>query len=125
MQDIKLNNNDTIIWLLRKFILNQISKERELTQNKINLFLKCSMEQIFKIFISNNDYISPGDVKQIFNMLELKEIEKIIEIYDKDNDSLLNYKEFYNFIFPKYIDINIDEIRKKNQKKSNSQKIDN
>ena len=125
MQDLNLNNNDSIISLLRKFIINQIIKERELTQNKINLFLKCSMEQIFKIFISNNDYISSGDIKQIFNMLNEKEIEKIIEIYDKDKDYHLNYNEFYNFIFPKYIDININEIREKNQKNSNSSVIDN
>ena len=125
MQDLNLNNNDTIILLLRKFIINQIIKERELTQNKINLFLKCSMEQIFKIFISNNDYISSRDIKQIFNMLDEKEIKKIIEIYDKDKDSLLNYNEFYNFIFPKYIDININEIREKNQKNSNSEVFDN
>ena len=125
MQVLNLNNNDSIISLLRKFIINQIIKERELTQNKINLFLKCSMEQIFKIFISNNDYISSGDIKQIFNMLNEKEIEKIIEIYDKDKDYHLNYNEFYNFIFPKYIDININEIREKNQKNSNSSVIDN
>ena len=125
MQDLILNNNDSIISLLRKFIINQIIKERELTQNKINLFLKCSMEQIFKIFISNNDYISSGDIKQIFNMLNEKEIEKIIEIYDKDKDYHLNYNEFHNFIFPKYIDININEIREKNQKNSNSSVIDN
>ena len=125
MQDLNLNNNDSIISLLRKFIINQIIKERELTQNKINLFLKCSMEQIFKIFISNNDYISSGDIKQIFNMLNENEIEKIIEIYDKDKDYHLNYNEFHNFIFPKYIDININEIRKKNQKNSNSSVIDN
>ena len=125
MQDLNLNNNDSIISLLRKFIINQIIKERELTQNKINLFLKCSMEQIFKIFISNNDYISSGDIKQIFNMLNEKEIEKIIEIYDKDKDYHLNYNEFHNFIFPKYIDININEIREKNQKNSNSSVIDN
>ena len=125
MQDLNLNNNDSIISLLRKFIINQIIKERELTQNKINLFLKCSMEQIFKIFISNNDYISSGDIKQIFNMLNENEIEKIIEIYDKDKDYHLNYNEFHNFIFPKYIDININEIREKNQKNSNSSVIDN
>ena len=125
MQDLNLNNNDSIISLLRKFIINQIIKERELTQNKINLFLKCSMEQIFKIFISNNDYISSGDIKQIFNMLNEKEIKKIIEIYDKDKDYHLNYNEFDNFIFPKYIDININEIREKNQKNSNSSVIDN
>ena len=125
MQDLNLNNNDSIISLLRKFITNQIIKERELTQNKINLFLKCSMEQIFKIFISNNDYISSGDIKQIFNMLNENEIEKIIEIYDKDKDYHLNYNEFHNFIFPKYIDININEIREKNQKNSNSSVIDN
>ena len=125
MQVLNLNNNDSIISLLRKFIINQIIKERELTQNKINLFLKCSMEQIFKIFISNNDYISSGDIKQIFNMLNENEIEKIIEIYDKDKDYHLNYNEFYNFIFPKYIDININEIREKNQKNSNSSVIDN
>ena len=124
MQDLNLNNNDTIIWFLKKFILNQIENERRLTQNKINLFLICSMEQIFKIFTSNNDYITSEDIKHIFNMLEIKEIEKIIEIYDKDKDSFLNYDEFYNFFFPKYIDININEIREKNQKNLDSQEID-
>ena len=124
MQDLNLNNNDTIIWFLKKFILNQIENERRLTQNKINLFLICSMEQIFKIFTSNNDYITSEDIKHIFNMLEIKEIEKIIEIYDKDKDSFLNYDEFYNFIFPKYIDININEIREKNQKNLDCQEID-
>ena len=92
MQDLNLNNNDSIISLLRKFIINQIIKERELTQNKI---------------------------------LNEKEIKKIIEIYDKDKDYHLNYNEFDNFIFPKYIDININEIREKNQKNSNSSVIDN
>ena len=124
MQDLNLNNNDTIIWFLKKFILNQIENERRLTQNKINLFLICSMEQIFKIFTSNNDYITSEDIKHIFNMLEIKEIEKIIEIYDKDKDSFLNYDEFYNFIFPKYIDININETREKNQKNLDCQEID-
>ena len=124
MQDLNLNNNDTIIWFLKKFVLNQIENERILTQNKINLFLKCSMEQIFKIFTSNNDYITSEDIKNIFNMLEIKEIEKIIEIYDKDKDSFLNYNEFYNFIFPKYIDININDIREKNRKNSDYQEID-
>ena len=38
--------------------------------------------------------------------------EKVnVKIYDKDEDSLLNYKDFYYFISPKYIDNNIDELR--------------
>ena len=125
MQNLNLNNNEAIILLLRQFIINQIEKERQLTQKKINIFLRYSMNQIFNYFSSNNNFISPEDIKNIFNSLDIQLIRKVIEIYDKDKDTYLNFKEFKNFIFPKYIDINIDEIREKSQKSFESQEIDN
>jgi len=125
MQNLNLNNNEAIILLLRQFIINQIEKERKLTQNKINIFLRYSINQIFNYFSSNNNFISSQDIKNIFNSLDIELIQKVFEIYDKDKDTYLNFKEFKNFIFPKYIDINIDEIREKNQKSFESQEIDN
>ena len=116
MQNLNLNNNEAIIILLRKFIINQIEKERILTQNKINLLLRYSLNKIFNYFSWNNNFISPQDIKNIFNSLDIELIQKVFEIYDKDKDSYLNFNEFKNFIFPKYIDINIDEIREKSQK---------
>ena len=124
MQNLNLNNNEAIILLLRQFIINQIEKERKLTQNKINIFLRYSINQIFNYFSSNNNLISPQDIKNLFNSLDIQLIRKVIEIYDKDKDTYLNFKEFTNFIFPKYIDINIDEIREKSQKSFESQEID-
>ena len=125
MQNLNLNNNEAIILLLRQFIINQIEKERKLTQNKINIFLRYSINQIFNYFSSNNSFISPEDIKNLFNSLDIQLIRKVIEIYDKHKDTYLNFKEFKNFIFPKYIDINIDEIREKSQKSFESQEIDN
>ena len=116
MQNLNLNNNEAIIILLRKFIINQIEKERILTQNKINLLLRYSLNKIFNYFSWNNNFISPEDIKKIFNSLDIELIQKVFEIYDKDKDTYLNFNEFKNFIFPKYIDINIDEIREKSQK---------
>ena len=124
MQNLNLNNNEAIILLLRQFIINQIEKERQLTQNKINIFLRYSINQIFNYFSSNNNLISPEDIKNIFNSLDIQLIRKVFEIYDKDKDTYLNFKEFKNFIFPKYIDINIDEIREKSQKSFESKEID-
>ena len=116
MQNLNLNNNEAIIILLRKLIINQIEKERILTQNKINLLLRYSLKKIFNYFSWNNNFISPQDIKKIFNSLDIEIIQKVFEIYDKDKDTYLNFNEFKNFIFPKYIDINIDEIREKSQK---------
>ena len=116
MQNLNLNNNEAIIILLRKFIINQIEKERILTQNKINLLLRYSLNKIFNYFSWNNNFISPQDIKKVFNSLDIELIQKVFEIYDKDKDTYLNFNEFKNFIFPKYIDINIDEIREKSQK---------
>ena len=116
MQNLNLNNNEAIIILLRKFIINQIEKERILTQNKINLLLIYLLNKIFNYFSWNNNFISPEDIKNIFNSLDIELIQKVFEIYDKDKDTYLNFNEFKNFIFPKYIDINIDEIREKSQK---------
>ena len=116
MQNLNLNNNEAIIILLRKFIINQIEKERILTQNKINLLLRYSLNKIFNYFSWNNNFISPQDIKKVFNSVDIELIQKVFEIYDKDKDSYLNFNEFKNFIFPKYIDINIDEIREKSQK---------
>ena len=123
MQNLNLNNNEAIIILLRKFIINQIEKERILTQNKINLLLRYSLNKIFNYFSWNNNFISPQDIKKIFNSLDIELIQKVFEIYDKDKDSYLNFNEFKNFIFPKYIDINIDEIREKSQKSFESEEI--
>ena len=124
MQNLNLNNNEAIILLLRQFIINQIEKERKLTQNKINIFLRYSINQIFNYFSSNNNFISPEDIKIIFNSLDIELIQKVIEIDDKDKDTYFNFKEFKNFIFPKYIDNNLDEIRKKSRKSIESQEID-
>ena len=123
MQNLNLNNNEAIIILLRKFIINQIEKERILTQNKINLLLRYSLNKIFNYFSWNNNFISPQDIKKIFNSLDIELIQKVFEIYDKDKDTYLNFNEFKNFIFPKYIDINIDEIREKSQKSFESEEI--
>ena len=123
MQNLNLNNNEAIIILLRKFIINQIEKERILTQNKINLLLRYSLNKIFNYFSWNNNFISPQDIKKVFNSLDIELIQKVFEIYDKDKDTYLNFNEFKNFIFPKYIDINIDEIREKSQKSFESEEI--
>ena len=124
MNDSNLNNNETIILLLRQFVLKQIEKERKLTQNKINLLLKISLKEIFKFFSPSNDYISYEIIKNIFDNLDVDEIKKVFEIYDKDKDSFLNFAEFRDFIFPKYIEINIDDLREKNKNKIKNEKID-
>ena len=124
MNDLNLNDNETIIWLLRKFILKQIEKERKLTQNKINLLLKISINEIFKFFSPSNDYISNETIKNNFNNLHMDEIKKVFEMYDKDKDSFLNFTEFHNFIFPKYIEININDLREKNKGNIKNEKID-
>ena len=130
MEDFKMNLNDIDISnTLKTFILKQVKNERDLTQNKINILLKYSQKQIFNFFIQENHSENPNYIssKSIINKLtsfKEKEINKIIKIYDKDNDSLLNYKEFYYFISPKYIDTNIDELRNKNNKEINNEKID-
>ena len=125
MQNSNFKNTDANIILLRKFILNHIEKERQLTQNKINLLLKYSANQIFKFFCPKNEFISVNSFKNIFNTLDINSIKKIIEIYDKDKDSFLNFQEFYNFIYPKYIDNNIDKLRKNNLKGVTHEEIDN
>ena len=125
MQNSNFKNTDANIILLRKFILNHIEKERQLTQNKINLLLKYSANQIFKFFCPKNEFISDNSFKNIFNTLDINSIKKIIEIYDKDKDSFLNFQEFYNFIYPKYIDNNIDKLRKNNLKGIIHEEIDN
>ena len=124
MKEYNINNNDIDIENnLKLFILNQIKNERELTQNKINLLLKFSQKQIFN-FLSNSDtknskinenYISSKSIINKFKSFNEKLLNQIIIIYDKDKDLLLNYKEFYYFISPKYIDTNIDELREKNE----------
>ena len=145
MKDFIFNNNNNNINIynnydiniynsLKSFILKQINNERELTQNKINLLLKYSQKQIFNFFLPKNyielkneiqNYISSKSIINKFNSFNEKEINRIIKIYDKDKDLLLNYKEFYYFISPKYIDTNIDKLRAKNKNNINSNdKID-
>ena len=130
MEDFKMNNNVIDISdTLKAFFLKQIINERELTQNKINILLTYSQKQLFNYLLQkdnkeNQNYISSKSIINKFNSFKEKEINKIIQIYDKDNDSLLNYKEFYYFISPKYIDTNIDELRNKNSKKIDSENID-
>jgi len=122
------SKNEEIYLGLKLFILKQIKNERELTQNKINLLLKYSQRQIFDFLLSKDkseaeiekDFISSKSIINKFKTLNEKDINLIIQIYDKDNDLLLNYKEFYYFISPKYIDTNIDELRAKNNNKNNS-----
>ena len=130
--NININNNDIDIENnLKLFILNQIKNERELTQNKINLLLKFSQKQIFN-FLSNSDtknskinenYISSKSIINKFKSFNEKLLNQIIIIYDKDKDLLLNYKEFYYFISPKYIDTNIDELREKNENNLNDEEL--
>ena len=124
INDIEIYNN------LKIFFLKQIKIERELTQNKINLLLQYSQKQIFNYLLSeknnidnknNKNFISSKTIINIFNSFKEKEIEQIIKIYDKDKDLLLNYKEFYYFISPKYIDNNIDELRGKNKNNLNNE----
>ena len=125
MKNLNSDRKDTIRFLLRIFILKQIEKERKLTQNKINLLSQFSPNDIFNFFSLSNNYISAEDIKTIFNSLNIQDIEKVIYIYDKDKDCLLNYKEFYYFIYPKYIDINIDEIREKQKINFTEKDIEN
>lgn len=125
MKNLNSDRKDTISILLRIFILKQIEKERKLTQNKINLLSQFSPNDIFNFFSLSNNYISAEDIKTIFNSLNIQDIEKVIYIYDKDKDCLLNYKEFYYFIYPKYIDINIDEIREKQKINFTEKDIEN
>ena len=117
LNDIDISNT------LKTFILKQVKNERDLTQNKINILLKYSQKQIFN-FLSNSDtknskinenYISSKSIINKFKSFNEKLLNQIIIIYDKDKDLLLNYKEFYYFITPKYIDTNIDELREKNE----------
>ena len=132
MKEYNINNNDIDIENnLKLFILNQIKNERELTQNKINLLLKFSQKQIFN-FLSNSDtknskinenYISSKSIINKFKSFNEKLLNQIIIIYDKDKDLLLNYKEFYYFISPKYIDTNIDELREKNENNLNNEEL--
>ena len=132
MKEYNINNNDIDIENnLKLFILNQIKNERELTQNKINLLLKFSQKQIFN-FLSNSDtknskinenYISSKSIINKFKSFNEKLLNQIIIIYDKDKDLLLNYKEFYYFITPKYIDTNIDELREKNENNLNNEEL--
>ena len=128
MEDFNINNNENDIFKnFAMFILKQVNNERELTQNKINLLLRYSQKQIFNYFLPETfpelkneiqNYISSKSIISKFISFNENEISNIIKIYDKDNDLLLNYKEFYYFISPKYIDVNIDELRTRNKKNS-------
>ena len=126
-QNSKSNYSDIYLGL-KLFILKQIKNERELTQNKINLLLKFSQRQVFNFLLSKDnseiepekDFISSKSVINKFKAFNENDINLIIQIFDKDNDLLLNYKEFYYFISPKYIDTNIDELRAKNTNENNS-----
>ena len=130
MENSKTNNTEIDISnTLKTFILKQVKNERELTQNKINILLNYSQNKLFNYFlpkdnVENKNFISFKSVISKFNSFKEKEINKIIQLYDKDNDSLLYYKEFYYFISPKYINTNIDELPNKNSKKKNSETID-
>ena len=132
MKEYSINNKDIDIDIdiennLKLFILNQIKNERELTQNKINILLKYSQKQIFNYLsedISKNtdeNFISSKSIITKFKSFDEKLIKQIIKIYDKDEDSLLNYKDFYYFISPKYIDNNIDELREKDKTNINNE----
>ena len=122
-------SKDTDIYLgLKLFILKQIKNERELTQNKINLLLKYSQLQVFNFLLSKEnsetdtqkDFLSSKSIINKFQTFNENEISLILQMYDKDNDLLLNYKEFYYFISPKYIGTNIDELRAKNKNDNSS-----
>ena len=137
MRDSNINNNNEIDInnSLKLFILKQIKNERELTQNKINILLTYSQKQIFNFFLSTRDKsdtdidkksvnsISSKSIVNKFNTFKEKDIKQIIKLYDKDNDSLLNYKEFYYFLSPKYIDTNIDELRTKRKNNSENKEL--
>ena len=90
--------------------------------------MKYSQRQTFNFLLSKdnseieteNDLISSKSIINKFKAFNENEISLIIQIYDKDNDLQLNYKEFYYFISPKYIDTNIDELRAKNKNENAS-----
>lgn len=104
----------------QNFFIKQITSERLMTQQKIDLLLKVSKEQLFQYLISNSNtpLIKLSSILSKFPKFKEQDIIKIIRIYDKNNDSALNYEEFINFISPKYIDINIDAIRETKNKNS-------
>ena len=129
MSNPNSKSNYSDIYLgLKLLILKQIKNERELTQNKINLLLKYSQRQTFNFLLSKDnseiepekDFISSKSVVNKFKTFNENDINLIIQLFDKDNDLLLNYKEFYYFISPKYIDTNIDELRAKNKNENYS-----
>ena len=100
---------------LRNFFIEQINSERKLTQLRLNLISLISPQILFEYFdenLSKKNYISSNDIIKLFPTLQdkINEIKAIIIMFDKDNDMVLNNKEFFTFLTPKFIDVDIQKI---------------
>ena len=100
---------------LRNFFMEEINSERKLTQLRLNLLSLISPQILFEYFdehLSKNNYISTNDIIKLFPTLQdkINEIKTMIIMFDKDNDMVLNSKEFFTFLTPKFIDVDIQKI---------------
>ena len=100
---------------LRNFFMEEINSERKLTQLRLNLLSLISPQILFEYFdehLSKNNYISTNDIIKLFPTLKdkINEIKTMIIMFDKDNDMVLNSKEFFTFLTPKFIDVDIQKI---------------
>ena len=100
---------------LRNFFMEEINSERKLTQLRLNFLSLISPQILFEYFdehLSKNNYISTNDIIKLFPTLQdkINEIKTMIIMFDKDNDMVLNSKEFFTFLTPKFIDVDIQKI---------------
>ena len=100
---------------LRNFFMEEINSERKLTQLRLNFLSLISPQILFEYFdehLSKNNYISTNDIIKLFPTLKdkINEIKTMIIMFDKDNDMVLNSKEFFTFLTPKFIDVDIQKI---------------
>ena len=113
--------------IIRKFFLDQIFYERKLTQLRLNLINLISPKILFNFIIkkanNNNNFITSNDILKLFPTFSISDIKKIFYIFDKNNDSNLNLKEFFNFISPKFINIKFEDMFNTEEKEINEEHL--
>ncbi len=114
--------------IIRKFFLDQIFYERKLTQLRLNLINLISPKILFNFIIkktnnNNNNFVTSNDILKLFPTFSISDIKKIFYIFDKNNDSNLNLKEFFNFISPKFINIKFEDMFNTEEKEINEEHL--
>ena len=93
---------------LRNFFMEEINSERKLTQLRLNFLSLISPQILFEYFdehLSKNNYISTNDIIKLFPTLKdkINEIKTMIIMFDKDNDMVLNSKEFFTLFYKNFL----------------------